>query len=455
MKTKNILLILLFLFSINVQAEEDGFSTNQVLNKYNRIWKLITPSESNGDSLFAYTDFNASVDSSGLTYLYQTAASGDTSNKIFLKSTTEGKQWERFLMPSENCELSMYPVGVIANPIDSKDILCRNADKIFRSEDAGESWKPTVVKGLEDLTYTADGKKLYGTIPGGSIYSSDSLYSYEYEKGTNKWKEPSSRIEWTQANLSHIYDITTHPKNPLIIYMVASENGSTGVYKTIDGGNSWQRTIGAISGVDRVSSLIIHPHYPERLLFVDGPSLSLSDNGGNNWQALPSPLPEFGSAYPKIIFNPKNRDGIFYAKQGGYILETKDLGEHWLHIETGLLFRASEPIYRPNLKIKATSNAVFVSSSKGSYKLTTQAYTSEQKDCLFNWAEQQYPTLFSPALANTQTIKDYSYRYYANTNTYLGFFKDDEIHYLEANKSTEIKNAGFMEQYMHLSGCDT
>lgn len=461
MKAKNILLILPFLFSINVQAEEDDSWTNRVSNKYNRIWKLITPSESNGDSLFDYRAFNASVDSSGLEYFYQTAALGDTSNTIFLKSTTEGKQWERFSAPSQECR---FVVNITVNPIDSKDILLPCLDHVFRSIDAGESWKATVLKPDTPnltFTYTADGKTLYGVSRiGSNIFFNRHLN--KYEKGKSKWKESSSKIEWTQANQSEVHHITTHPKNPLVVYIVASENDSTGVYKTTDGGNSWQRKIGAISGIGAVSSLLIHPYYPERLLFVDGSSLSLSDDGGSSWQALPllpfsDPDPfSFGSMNSKIIFNPKNRDGIFYAPQNeGYVLETKDLGESWLHIETGLVFiNSGSNTYRPSLKVKATSNAVFASSSKGSYKLTIQAYTSEQKDCLFNWAEQQYPALFSPALANAQTIKDYSYRYYANTNTYLGFFQDDEIHYLEANKSTEIKNAGFMEQYMYLSGCD-
>ncbi|MDM8561445.1 sulfatase-like hydrolase/transferase [Candidatus Parabeggiatoa sp. HSG14] len=46
--------------------------------------------------------------------------------------------------------------------------------------------------------------------------------------------------------------------------------------------------------------------------------------------------------------------------------------------------------------------------------------TSAESDTLFNWAEQNFPTYFSPPNALTQSIADYLARYYSETNTWLG-----------------------------------
>ena len=89
----------------------------------------------------------------------------------------------------------------------------------------------------------------------------------------------------------------------------------------------------------------------------------------------------------------------------------------------------------------------------GVFKLVNKPFSEKSENCLFSWAEQQYPQLFSPTLVNNQTFEDYDYRYYSDTNTYLGFFQDNKVHLLEPSKSGKIQDVGFMEFYQHLAGC--
>ncbi len=52
-------------------------------------------------------------------------------------------------------------------------------------------------------------------------------------------------------------------------------------------------------------------------------------------------------------------------------------------------------------------------------------------DCLLNWAETNYVSLFSPAGAATQTLPPYTYRYYKNTNAYVGVSSaNNDVYYL-------------------------
>jgi len=48
------------------------------------------------------------------------------------------------------------------------------------------------------------------------------------------------------------------------------------------------------------------------------------------------------------------------------------------------------------------------------------AFPSSDADNLFNWAETEFPQYFSTISQQSQTIDEWYYRYYPNTNNYLG-----------------------------------
>ena len=80
--------------------------------------------------------------------------------------------------------------------------------------------------------------------------------------------------------------------------------------------------------------------------------------------------------------------------------------------------------------------------------------STEAKDCLFNWAEQQYPKLFSPVSAESALYENYTYRYYSDSNIYLGFFQDKNVHFLAPDQSNKIVDLGGIQQYQQLAGCN-
>jgi regulation of enolase protein 1 (concanavalin A-like superfamily) len=100
-------------------------------------------------------------------------------------------------------------------------------------------------------------------------------------------------------------------------------------------------------------------------------------------------------------------------------------------------------------QIKSIDSSNNIASNTGVYKLKA----NKGKECLFNWAEKQYSTLFSPASVQSQLFENYKYRYYSKTNVYLGFFKDKNVHLLEANKTDEIVDVGDIESFLKLAGC--
>ena len=75
-----------------------------------------------------------------------------------------------------------------------------------------------------------------------------------------------------------------------------------------------------------------------------------------------------------------------------------------------------------------------------------------QTNCLFNWAETNYPGMFAPAGAVTLTSGFYTYRYYTGTNAYLGVSSaDNNVYYMGANG--QMLNEGQASNWYAQAGC--
>jgi len=111
----------------------------------------------------------------------------------------------------------------------------------------------------------------------------------------------------------------------------------------------------------------------------------------------------------------------------------------------GDILSAADLLALPNNIILGEINGqwIFEAPNFGSNELDFNGfYTFDQKvihpavplpaaDCLFNWAETNYAELFSPAGAATQTLPPYTYRYYKNTNAYVGISSaNNDVYYL-------------------------
>ena len=73
-------------------------------------------------------------------------------------------------------------------------------------------------------------------------------------------------------------------------------------------------------------------------------------------------------------------------------------------------------------------------------------------ECLFNWAERNYPAPFAPSGSTTAVWGVYTYRYYEATNAYLGLSSaDNHIHYLGPDGN--LQDEGPLSFWLHLASC--
>jgi len=153
-------------------------------------------------------------------------------------------------------------------------------------------------------------------------------------------------------NSQHIGMIRVHPENPDIVYVAAqgplwSGGGDRGLYKTTDGGETWEKILGEgeYTGVTEVH---MDPRNPEVLyaatwqrlrnvaaLMDGGPGSAIykSTDGGKHWRKLTEGLPEGYMGKIGIAISPVRPDVVYATielerRKGGF-WRSDNGGESW------------------------------------------------------------------------------------------------------------------------------
>ncbi len=82
--------------------------------------------------------------------------------------------------------------------------------------------------------------------------------------------------------------------------------------------------------------------------------------------------------------------------------------------------------------------------------------TSNSNDCLLNWAEDRYPTLFVPSRPASQTFGSYILRTYSQTGTYLALSADPNgrvYYYAPLAGSNALLDLGLISTWKTQAGC--
>ncbi|MBU2018446.1 MAG: glycosyl hydrolase [Bacteroidetes bacterium] len=150
----------------------------------------------------------------------------------------------------------------------------------------------------------------------------------------------------------HIGNIIIHPSNENIVWVAAygplwSKGGERGVYKSIDGGKTWKKTL-SISQYTGVSEIAIDPTNPEILYAAahqrerrewtyvgGGPESGLhkSTDGGETWKEINTGLPKSEMGRIGIAVSPADPNYIYAIVEGKYdkggFYQSTDQGESW------------------------------------------------------------------------------------------------------------------------------
>ncbi len=88
----------------------------------------------------------------------------------------------------------------------------------------------------------------------------------------------------------------------------------------------------------------------------------------------------------------------------------------------------------------------------GAYQ--TPATFASSSDCLFIWAERTYAAFFAPAGAATVKLAQYYYRYYAQSQAYLGTSSENNhVYYFGPLSGNSLFDLGNLSDWLTTAGC--
>jgi photosystem II stability/assembly factor-like uncharacterized protein len=177
---------------------------------------------------------------------------------------------------------------------------------VWKSTDAGTTWRPIFD---EQETSAIGAVRVFQPNPNIVwVGTGEGKPRYGSGVGTGVYKSLDAGRTWRRLGLTaseRIQRIVLHPTDPEIAYVAAvgpqwSPGGERGVYRTRDGGESWQRVL---SNGDHTGAadLVMDPANPNKLIaalwefkrvpwFVEsggpGSGLFVSEDGGESWQQL-------------------------------------------------------------------------------------------------------------------------------------------------------------------------
>jgi photosystem II stability/assembly factor-like uncharacterized protein len=234
---------------------------------------------------------------------------------------------------------------------------------VWRSDDAGRSWRS-----VSDGPTTGAG--LGGSIGAVAVASSDPNVVWvgtgektvrgNVSHGDGVWRTTDGGESWSHVGLAdarHVCRIRVHPSDPDTAYAAAlghlfGPNPQRGVYRTTDGGVTWQRVLFVSDEVGAVD-LCLDPSSPRTLYATtwrvlrtpwslesggEGSGLWKSIDGGDTWTDLTrnTGLPKGTIGIGGVTVSPSNPRNVYLileAEDGG-VFRSRDAGATWQKVNS-------------------------------------------------------------------------------------------------------------------------
>jgi photosystem II stability/assembly factor-like uncharacterized protein len=173
--------------------------------------------------------------------------------------------------------------------------------------------------------------------------------------GDGIYKSTDGGNSWTNMELEsseHLSNIIVHPENSDVVWVAAegplwSSGGERGLYKTTDGGNTWENKLSGNEWTG-VTDILIDPRDPDVLYAATwqrhrtvaaymgggpGSGIHKSTDGGENWTELTKGLPSSNMGKIGLAISPQDPDYVYAAieldRRTGGVFMSDNRGESW------------------------------------------------------------------------------------------------------------------------------
>src|SRR5437016_8730434 len=296
--------------------------------------------------------------------------------------------------------------------------LGASAGGVWKTADGGDSWEavfkdqPTASIGAVALAPSNPNVVWVGTGEGNP--------RNDVVDGRGVFMSPDAGKTWQFMGLGdvgQVSQIVIDPANPDIVFVAAlghvwAPNPERGVYRTADGGKTWQKVL-FVNDSTGAAHLVMVPGNP-RMLFAGmwqfvrrpwelvsggaGSGVYRSKDGGLTWERLTPGLPSGVTGNTAVAVGPTNPSHVYalIETNEGILWDSKDQGDHWTKVSDfhGL---SARPFYFSLLHVSPVDDRkVFFSSylllrSDDGGKTTTPIDRGVHVDHHALWIDPQNP----------------------------------------------------------------
>lgn len=229
-----------------------------------------------------------------------------------LKTTDGGAEWRRLftgISQSRVLTIGLDPAAPSTVYLGTKD------DGVYRSHDGGQHWVSRRA-GLDDVRVTAEVQHIAfvpGTPP--RVFLATAMGVFVSDEGGDRWHKRMAGI----TNVLMVTAVAVDPARPEVLY--AGTSG--GVYKTTDGARTWvpfntglippgfvtsSRSLG-------VTALVIDPQHTEVLYAGTLDGLYKTVDGGQSWTRIGTGLSD--QFISSAAFDPLNPEILYVGGRAG------------------------------------------------------------------------------------------------------------------------------------------
>jgi len=185
----------------------------------------------------------------------------------------------------------------------SSDLRTKQLSGLYKSVDGGEHWvrltdeihafglnwtqtsavgvspgNPDIIfaVGQHGIEKSENGGKTWALVGQAGLLNSRPLYRAEVNSKTKMLGAPVSQ---------EVYEFLFDPNTLQTVYMLTNR----GIYKTIDGGNSWRLLALGFDEIDAITTVALNPTNPDQIFVGSKYGIFFSKDGGCHFDRIPSP----------------------------------------------------------------------------------------------------------------------------------------------------------------------